>query len=39
MNFRELDDTLVDHAVDRMREQFAERAVEEPGEMLHILRN
>ena len=36
MNFRELDDTLVDHAVDRMREQFAERAVEEPGEMLHI---
>ena len=36
MNFRELDDALVDRAVDRMREQFARREVEEPGEMLHV---
>ena len=36
MNFRELDDTLVDRAVDRMREQFVGREVEEPREMLHV---
>lgn len=36
MNFREVDDDVVDSAVYRMREQFKTREVEEPGELLHI---
>ena len=35
-NVREFDDALVDRAVDRMRKQFADREIVEPGEMLHV---